>query len=117
MCILVTVRLCENPYTAREYLHSFCTGDEYAGVQRGSRLGCLHALGAAPFWRRAFRQFDNHEAGHEDFDSVSVEINGCAVQFGFGNYAATILKMLDVLACREILQNFLLLLFESKRWT
>jgi hypothetical protein len=47
---------------------------------------------------------------------VSIEINGCAVQFGFGNNTATVLKMLNVLACREILQNFLLLFFEGKRW-
>jgi len=37
-------------------------------------------LGAAPLWRRAFGKFDNHEARDEDFDSVNVEINGCAIQ-------------------------------------
>src|SRR5580692_3848181 len=114
MCILVTARSCESPRTAREYLRSFGTGNEHAGVQRGSWFGRLRTLGAAPLWRRAFGKFDHHEAGHEDLDSVSVEINGCAVRFRFGNHAAAILKMLDVLASREILQNFLLLLFESK---
>jgi len=110
MCILVTVRLCENLRTAREYLHSFGTGDEDASIQRGSGLGRLRTLGAAPLRRRAFRQFDHHQTRDEDFDSVSVEINRRSVQFGFGNYPTAVLKMLYVLACREILQNCLLVL-------
>src|SRR5258708_18819573 len=97
MCTLVRVRLCESRRTAREYFHSFCTGDEDAGIQRGSRLGRLGTLGAAPLSRRAFGKFDNHQAPDKNLDSMSVKINGCAVQFRFGNHTATVLKMLDVL--------------------
>src|SRR5579864_5731957 len=114
MCTLVKVRLCESRRTAREYSHSFGTGNEDAGIERGSRLGRLGALGAAALWRRALGKLDNHQTRHKDLDTMRVEIDGRAVRFGFGNHAATVLKMLDVLACREILQNFLLSIYESK---
>src|SRR5260370_19930602 len=65
----------------------------------------LDTPGARTLRRSSFRRFDYHQAGDEFLDAMNVEIDGRAAGVQFRDDPAAVLKMLDVLACRESLHK------------